>query len=119
MEPHPSSGPLEIIRRTVKIMDYNSIYTIEERVLLTHILKKTHRDMQDSLKKAGQYTGVLGTLGHQTLIGEIAWDINRMLSISKALSTYMTVPYDQLPLYINDTDRCIRAIVLWRLQVGK
>ena len=93
-------------------MDKTNEYTQEERQLLWDT---TYSLFKKRNKGSSNYYYELSRLSDIFRSGNI---LRSELLPKEAWST-LTIPYDLLPLHINDQDVCSAAIALWRLKIGR
>ena len=102
-------------------------YTLEELELLRDMLIEADRqDLQSTIEsKLKHYIGQTVDWARPAITDTLTKTLaNRVNFLENTLykmigPAAMLIPLEQVPLYINDPDICIRTTAAWRLKIGK
>lgn len=91
-----------------------TLYSKEEINSLLDVMDTNNLSLSFGWKEIIKGWGSKGILNDPSIIFKVFPD-----DYSKEFSEVINLPYDQLPLHINDSNKVSRIVVQWRLEIGK
>jgi hypothetical protein len=81
----------------------------------------------NTINSAAPEVGIVSDTWRECILNQYKKNLNQLYNITKIFSVYtmrgmwkgLAIPYNDLPLYINNNWQGLRAIVLWRLKIGR